>query len=50
MVIVDPDDAQSLDVSGPLDAFLEAKRGGVAKYAVRLVSTAARAWVVARRV
>jgi transcriptional regulator GlxA family with amidase domain len=40
VVIVVPPNAQSLDVSGPLDAFLEANRqsGGKASYEVRLIS------------
>jgi transcriptional regulator GlxA family with amidase domain len=41
VVIVVPQNAQSLDVSGPLDAFLEANRQarGGSHYAVRLLST-----------
>jgi transcriptional regulator GlxA family with amidase domain len=41
IVIVVPQDAQSLDISGPLDAFLEANRQapGRCNYAVRLLST-----------
>jgi transcriptional regulator GlxA family with amidase domain len=41
VVIVVPQNAQSLDVSGPLDAFLEANRQapGQSNYAVRLLST-----------
>jgi transcriptional regulator GlxA family with amidase domain len=41
VVIVVPTNAQSLDVSGPLDAFLEANRQapGRCNYAVRLLST-----------
>jgi transcriptional regulator GlxA family with amidase domain len=41
IVIIVPQDAQSLDVSGPLDAFLEANRQAPDKcnYAVRLLST-----------
>ncbi len=40
VVIVVPPNAQSLDVSGPLDAFLEANRqsGGKASYEVHLIS------------
>ncbi len=40
VVIVVPPNAQSLDVSGPMDAFLEANRqsGGKASYEVRLIS------------
>jgi transcriptional regulator GlxA family with amidase domain len=42
IAIVVPPNAQSLDVSGPLDAFLEANRqAGAAAYDVRLLSTAA---------
>jgi transcriptional regulator GlxA family with amidase domain len=43
VVIAVPPYAQSLDVSGPLDAFLEANRqsGGKASYEVRLMSIAA---------
>jgi transcriptional regulator GlxA family with amidase domain len=41
VAIVVPENAQSLDVSGPLDAFLEANRQapGQCRYEVRLVST-----------
>jgi transcriptional regulator GlxA family with amidase domain len=41
IVIIVPQDAQSLDVSGPFDAFLEANRQapGKCNYAVRLLST-----------
>src|ERR1700761_8381563 len=40
VVIIVPENAQSLDVSGPLDAFLEANRQapGRCHYAVRLVA------------
>lgn len=40
VVIIVPENAQSLDVSGPLDAFLEANRQGAGRchYAVRLLS------------
>jgi transcriptional regulator GlxA family with amidase domain len=43
IVIAVPPSAQSLDVSGPLDAFLEANRqsGGIACYDIRLVATSA---------
>ena len=43
VVIVAPPNAQSLDVAGPLDAFLEANRqsGGKARYEVRLMSIGA---------
>jgi transcriptional regulator GlxA family with amidase domain len=43
VVIVVPENAQSLDVSGPLDAFLEANRqsNGQAAYDVRLVAAGA---------
>src|SRR4029077_2640926 len=41
IAIIVPHDAQSLDISGPLDAFLEASRQapGKCNYAVRLLST-----------
>src|SRR4051794_7948166 len=41
VAIVVPPNAQSLDVSGPLDAFLEANRqsAGALEYDVRLIST-----------
>ena len=40
VVIIVPENAQSLDVSGPLDAFLEANRQGAGRchYAVRLLA------------
>jgi transcriptional regulator GlxA family with amidase domain len=40
IVIIVPPNAQSLDVSGPMDAFLEANRqsGGTADYEIRLVA------------
>ena len=44
VAIVVPPNAQSLDVSGPLDAFLEANRhsSGGSLYEVRLVAAGAR--------
>ena len=41
IAIIVPHDAQSLDISGPLDAFLEANRQapGKCSYAVRLIAT-----------
>src|SRR3981189_2264264 len=44
VAIIVPPNAQSLDVSGPLDAFLEANRhaSGGSLYEVRLVGTGAR--------
>jgi transcriptional regulator GlxA family with amidase domain len=43
IILLVPPNAQSLDVSGPLDAFLEANRqsAGQAAYTIRLVATAA---------
>jgi len=43
IAIIVPQDAQSLDISGPLDAFLEANRQapGTCRYTVRLLSTGA---------
>jgi transcriptional regulator GlxA family with amidase domain len=49
VAIIVPPNAQSLDVSGPLDAFLEANRqaSGESLYEVRLVATGARRTVKA---